>query len=243
MLIRFIIISSSFFWGIVTFFTGNNKSAQKNTPPQVRIQSPKAAGNYPWNTVIPYAVTVSDKEDGESKYDEIPATDVFLELRYFPDPAKGTAYARSTAQKEPAGYSIIKKQDCFTCHSVHTKLIGPSFSEISKKYKKSDDVAAVASRVIKGSVGLWGPIAMPTHPDLTEKNAELVVHWILENTNNPDVDYFRGAEGSFRIQASPNATANGIFVLKATYTDRGINDDSTTSLIGQDVISFGVKKD
>jgi cytochrome c len=243
MLIRFIIISSSFCWGIVTFFTGNYMGEQKNTPPQVRIQSPKGAVNYPWNTVIPYAVTVSDKEDGESKYDEIPATDVFLELRYFTDPAKGTAYAKNTAQKEPAGYSIIKKLDCFTCHSVHSKLIGPSYSDISKKYKNPGDVAAIAGRVIKGSVGRWGPVAMPTHPDLSEKNAELVVKWILEKTNNPDVDYFRGAEGSFRIQPSPNATANGIFVLKATYTDRGINDDSTTSLPGQDVISFGVKKD
>ncbi len=242
MLIRFIIISSSFFWGIATFFTSNYNETQKNTPPQVRIQSPKAAGSYPWNTVIPYAVTVSDKEDGESKYDEIPATDVFVELRYFTDPVKGTAYAKSTAQKEPAGYSIVKKQDCFTCHSVRTKLIGPSFSEISNKYKNSSEVAAIASRVIKGSVGRWGPIAMPTHPGLTEKDAELVVRWILENTNNPDVDYFRGAEGSFRIQPSPNATADGIFVLKATYTDRGINDDSTTSLPGQDIISFGVKK-
>ena len=242
MLIRFIIISSSFFWGVVTLFTGNYKGAQKNTPPQVRIQSPKAASQYPWNTVIPYAVTVSDKEDGESKYDEIPATDVFLELRYFTDPAKGTAYAQRTAQKEPAGYSIIKKQDCFTCHSVHAKLIGPSFSEISNKYKNPGEVPAIASRVIKGSVGRWGPVVMPTHPDLTEKDAELVVQWILENTNNPDVDYFRGAEGSFRIQPSTNATANGIFVLKATYTDRGINDDSTTSLIGLDVVSFGVTK-
>lgn len=241
MLIRFIIIVSSLFWGIVTFITGNYNEAQKNTPPQVRIQTPKAAESYPTNTVIPYAVTVSDKEDGESKYDEIPATDVFLELRYFTDPEKGTAYAQSTPQKEPDGYSIIKKQDCFTCHSVHTKLIGPSFSKIAKRYR-NPDVTAIASRVIKGSVGRWGPVAMPTHPNLNEKNAELVIRWILENTNNPEVDYFRGAEGSFRIQPSLKSTANGIFVLKATYTDRGINDDSTTSLLGQDIIFFGVKK-
>jgi cytochrome c len=242
MFIRLLLISGSFFLGAVSFFIKDPGLQQRNNAPEVHINSPKNSSLYAWNTVIPYAVTVSDKEDGESKYGEIAASEVFLELRYFPDPAKAASFMQSAAQKEPAGYSIIKKQDCFTCHAVHSKLIGPSFSDISNKYKKSPDAAAIAGHIINGSTGRWGSAMMPTHPGLSEKDAQLIVRWIMENTSDPDVDYFRGAEGSFRIQPSPNATANGMFVLKATYTDHGIDDAPASSLMGQDIVSFGIKK-
>ncbi|MBA4168178.1 MAG: c-type cytochrome [Chitinophagaceae bacterium] len=238
--IRFLLISSSFLFTVIIFFIRDPGVVQKNNAPQVHITSPNNSDRYAWNTVMPYTVTVSDKEDGESKYGEIPAAEIFLELRYFPDPINGALFVRST-QKEPAGFSAIRKQDCFNCHTVHSKLIGPSFSDISGRYKTLPDVAALASHIIKGSTGIWGAAMMPTHPDLSEKEAQLIVQWIIENTNDPDVDYFRGGEGSLRVRPSPNATADGVFVLKATYADHGIDNLPSSSLMGQDVISLNLK--
>ena len=41
--------------------------------------------------------------------------------------------------KENSGLTMIRRSDCFTCHASKSKLIGPSFEMIAKKYKMANN--------------------------------------------------------------------------------------------------------
>ncbi len=59
-----------------------SKKQIENHAPIVKILSPKNNSSYSSNSAIPYEISVSDKEDGESKYQEINPKEVFLEIKY-----------------------------------------------------------------------------------------------------------------------------------------------------------------
>lgn len=82
------------------------------------------------------------------------------------------------------GKLLITKNDCNTCHNIKTKMIGPAFFAVSKKYAFTDaNIDLLASRIIKGSKGNWGTTAMTPHPTLSSSNARLIVSYILSITN------------------------------------------------------------
>ena len=43
------------------------------------------------------------------------------------------------AVDEEAAQSLLKKSDCFKCHSIDKKKDGPAFKEVAKKYKGKAD--------------------------------------------------------------------------------------------------------
>lgn len=75
---------------------------------------------------------------------------------------------------------ILKTNNCLACHSVDTKVVGPSYKEIAAKYKgDADEAAQMATRIKKGSSGVWGPIPMPPNPGISEEDVKTVVDWIM----------------------------------------------------------------
>ena len=87
----------------------------------------------------------------------------------------GGAHA-ADAEKAKA---MAQSKNCLACHAIATKLVGPSFTEISKKYKGNKDAEAMlAKKVIGGGGGVWGTIPMPPNP-VKEDEAKLLVSWIL----------------------------------------------------------------
>src|SRR5438067_9168021 len=62
----------NFIWGFEKHYTDFDKR-QSNQPPVVKIITPANNSAFPWNEPIRYTITVSDKEDGESEYQEIPS--------------------------------------------------------------------------------------------------------------------------------------------------------------------------
>lgn len=82
-----------------------------------------------------------------------------------PDAAKAKALAQS--------------KNCLACHAVDKKLVGPSYVDISKKYKGNKDAEALLiKKVINGGGGVWGTIPMPPNP-VKEDEGKLLVEWIL----------------------------------------------------------------
>ena len=82
-----------------------------------------------------------------------------------PDAAKAKALAQS--------------KNCFACHAVDKKLVGPSYVDVAKKYKGAADAEAnLVKKVINGGGGVWGTIPMPPNP-VKEDEAKLLVQWIL----------------------------------------------------------------
>lgn len=79
------------------------------------------------------------------------------------------------------GATLVKGSDCFQCHRIPTKLIGPAYKDVAAKYKGADDVKVteLAQKVIKGGGGNWGTTPMRAHPMLVEADAKKMVKWVL----------------------------------------------------------------
>lgn len=85
-----------------------------------------------------------------------------------------------TAAPAFADADLAKKKNCMACHQVDKKVVGPSYKEVSEKYKgQADAPAMLAEKVIKGGTGVWGKVAMPPNPAVTQEEADALVSWIL----------------------------------------------------------------
>lgn len=79
-----------------------------------------------------------------------------------------------------AGNVLIAKSDCKTCHAPAQKLVGPSFVQIAKRYKSSaGTISNLAGKIINGGAGVWGQLPMTPHPQLSKKDASVMVQYIL----------------------------------------------------------------
>ena len=75
---------------------------------------------------------------------------------------------------------MIKTDDCFTCHRIDSKLTGPSYKDVAKRYAGKDDIVdTLANKVIKGGNKNWGFAMMKAHPNLSLENARKMVVAIL----------------------------------------------------------------
>lgn len=79
-----------------------------------------------------------------------------------------------------ASIDLAKTKNCLSCHAVDRKLVGPSFNEVKNKYEKdSGAVDKLTQKLLKGGVGVWGPVPMPSNTQITAEEAKQLVKWIL----------------------------------------------------------------
>ncbi len=82
-----------------------------------------------------------------------------------------------------ADQALATAKNCMACHSVNNKLVGPSYKEVSAKYKgNADAVKALAATIQKGSTpgkGNWGAIPMPANTQVSEAEAAKLAAWVL----------------------------------------------------------------
>ena len=91
--------------------------------------------------------------------------------------ALGTLLAATPAAASP---ELAKKHNCFACHQVDKRVIGPSYQEVAAKYKGQQDAAQkLADHVKKGSVGTWGKVPMPPNVTVPDADIKTLVAWIL----------------------------------------------------------------
>jgi cytochrome c551/c552 len=212
--------------------------SQENNSPEVKIIEPSPKSKYDLNSQIPYRIKISDKEDGESAYGEIATNEVFLEVRYLPDPS----IASSVAKVDPPGLAAMKKSNCFNCHAFNGKLIAPSFYEIAKRYPPTTaNTDLLAKRIREGSGGIWGTASMPSHAELTTQQVQEIVAWISENGNDQNLNYYTGTEGVIKLKMPGKVGQKGAFILSATYSDHGAKNNSQQSLTSKDVVVVYIK--
>ncbi len=83
------------------------------------------------------------------------------------------------AQAQDAA-KLAQDKACLACHQIDKKLVGPSYKEISKKYTGNKGAEALLiKKVREGGVGAWGQIPMPPSAGVNEKEALILVKWIL----------------------------------------------------------------
>jgi cytochrome c len=212
---------------------------QQNQAPVVKINLPANNAAFLAGSPVSYQVSVSDKEDGDTKYDEINIKEILLQVSYINDKRKLTAILKSPVGDDPPGLAIITRSNCFNCHNFNSKSIGPSFFDICKHYpptKASTD--SLVSRIKKGSSGLWpGKEKMPAHPELTDDEIRSTVQWVFKNAADLNTAYYNGTPGIIRISRDKP----GAYVITASYTDHGIKGTTEKRLKGYDRITVTIK--
>ena len=78
-----------------------------------------------------------------------------------------------------ASPELAAKSKCMACHDVEKKKMGPTFKDISAKYKGDKTAAAMlADGMLKGVKGKWGKIPMPAQK-ISPEDAQALSKWIL----------------------------------------------------------------
>jgi len=210
---------------------------QQNELPVVKIVNPKNNSVFDWDSPMNYEISVADKEDGDSKFDEINVKEVLLEVRHAGNQPKILATGKA-APPDPPGLAVIRTSNCFNCHNFNSKSIGPSFFEITKRYPATpSNNDSLVKHIRAGSSGIWGKEKMPTHPELSPEEIKSAVQWILKHSADPTVDYYIGTEGSFRIKQPVTSKPGATYILTASYIDHGLKTaPGKQRLKGQDVV-------
>ncbi|MCH2105126.1 MAG: PQQ-dependent sugar dehydrogenase [Planctomycetes bacterium] len=194
-----------------------------NTPPVVTLEGVLDGGFFDWGEPVAYGVQVSDAEDGESEGAEGEdlvwwMENVFVEASFVEGPVPGTDGSALAA--DPPGLALMKMEDCFNCHAVERRIVGPSFLEVAERYR-GDEAAfeAAVERVRVGSSGVWGDAPMRPHEASKPEELSAMVRWVFELEPDGKERVIRpGLSGAL---LPPEAAPSGVFVMRASYTDLG----------------------
>ena len=78
------------------------------------------------------------------------------------------------------GQSLVDASDCKTCHHPTNKIVGPSHTEVAKKYEFTKaNISLLAGKIMQGGSGVWGEIPMAAHADLSKPDAEKMAMYVL----------------------------------------------------------------
>ncbi|WP_395054986.1 c-type cytochrome [Polaromonas sp.] len=79
-----------------------------------------------------------------------------------------------------ADLQLATAKNCMACHAVATKIVGPSFKDVAAKYTgQKDAVDKLASKIVKGGSGVWGPVPMPANAQVNDAEAKKLAAWVM----------------------------------------------------------------
>jgi cytochrome c len=92
-----------------------------------------------------------------------------------------TAIGATLTASEAATEALMRESQCFACHAVDKKLVGPAYRAVARKYRgKPGAVAKLVKKVEEGGSGVWGSAVMTPHHQLTDAQAKAMVLWVLQ---------------------------------------------------------------
>ncbi len=196
-----------------------------NAAPVVQLDIKSNKTFYFPGKAINYSVNVTDKEDGSTAAGTLDAKKINVSVNYLAggyepmlgDPVPGQA-GQSFDIKILLGGMRLNASDCYSCHSINKKSVGPTFKEVAEKYKGDEGAAThLINKVINGGSGVWGQVAMSAHPDLAPETAKQMVDFIL-SLSEP-VQKSLPLQGVFKTTEAGDP--KGVYLIKASYTDAG----------------------
>jgi cytochrome c len=182
-----------------------------NTPPEVAFEAPRDGDFFTPGQPVAWKLRVKDAEDGDSaQHPEAFAARTLV----------STTWLKGGQAEVPPGLLLMKQSDCFNCHAVEQKLIGPSLMEIADRYRGQPGAEDVSvERVLKGSANVWSPLPMLAHPQHSIDELHQMIRYIYA------LEPGKGAAGLTRSlageSAAPADPAISGVVLDATFTDAG----------------------
>lgn len=92
----------------------------------------------------------------------------------------GLAGANSSLAQDQPALDLAKKDGCFACHSLDRKVVGPSWTEVGKKYAGDAGAEArLVAKVKKGGSGVWGALPMPPNVTVKDADIKILVQYVL----------------------------------------------------------------
>lgn len=86
--------------------------------------------------------------------------------------------AVAVAPAAPSPVQMTQRLGCAVCHGADTKIVGPGFREVARKYGgRSDAVDYLTQKITAGGTGVWGPIPMPPQT-LSGEEARAIAQWL-----------------------------------------------------------------
>ncbi|MFH2135319.1 MAG: c-type cytochrome [Pseudomonadota bacterium] len=150
------------------------ESAKIETAPQVRPVQPKAV---PEKTASGSEVAIAPTVEVVAPISEVAETKATTVAE--PKPV-----AEPTAQlqlSETQAMALAKKKNCFACHALDKKMVGPAWRAVAERYRGDAGAqAALESKVRKGGKGNWGGMAMPPQPALSGEELTGLVQFVLQ---------------------------------------------------------------
>ena len=72
---------------------------------------------------------------------------------------------------------LAQKHNCTACHGITNKIIGPSFTDIHKKYGPYS-ATLLAAKIKAGSSGVWGAVPMPAQTQVPDAELRAIAEWL-----------------------------------------------------------------
>ena len=204
-----------------------------NTRPEVSITI--KGGNKSFfmpGVPVSYAVSVKDKEDS----DAIDKSNIFVSVDYM-EGMDGASVARGHQDVNASlmGKTLTETLDCRSCHKMGEKSIGPSYMQVSERYKDDENkYTYLSQKIINGGGGAWGEVMMPAHPTLTDIEARQIIEYIVSLTD--DSAKTKSLPPTGTITASKTDAGNSM-VIVASYTDKGTATNKPLVGMAQMVLS------
>jgi cytochrome c len=186
-----------------------------NEAPVVSIDWAGNKSFYFGKEAINYAVTASDKEDGDIEPSQINVSVDYLEGGY--------DIIEMGHQEEvlSIGETYINEAGCKACHGISNESVGPDYTSVSEKYKNDPDAKTyLINKVRNGGSGVWGDQLMPGHSHLDEKMVGQMVDFVL-SIANPNAVSGLPASGKYQIENTEDS--EGFYLVQASYEDQGAN--------------------
>ena len=79
-----------------------------------------------------------------------------------------------------ADQALATAKNCMACHAVDKKLVGPAYKDVAAKYAgQKDAVDKLATKIVKGGSGVWGPVPMPANAQVNDAEAKKLAAWVM----------------------------------------------------------------
>jgi cytochrome c len=92
-------------------------------------------------------------------------------------------------QYDHRGRYYMEKSDCFTCHELDKKTVGPSLHQMAQRYKDDKNtVQYLISKVKEGGAGVWGISMMNAHPNLNEIEIKTMLDYIFSLKEKENIE-------------------------------------------------------
>lgn len=200
-----------------------------NEPPVLSVEMPNNNRSfYVPNAPLDYTIKVFDKEDG-SLDNGINSQEVAVNIDYLAEGFDKIEIAQGHRSADDSALFAVGKKamdasDCMACHKSKEKSIGPTYFEIAKKYENDPKALEYLSKkIISGGGGVWGEMAMAAHPQLSTKEASDIAEYILSMADQKVKEKTLPTKGTFMAKVPDNDKGNGVYIVRAAYSDKGAN--------------------